>query len=378
LSRKILFLADSLVYGGAERQLTLLAKYLPRGWEPRVFTLGDGPFTAELRKAGVVVHVSPRRWRWDVLPALNLWRLIRSWRPDVVHSYGYMGTLAALLPCKWLRIPLVDGTIRRAHVQGKRGRIWLWTLRYGDRVIANSQAGLEAFHIGPARGRVVYNGFEPERLPLCISKPGARNGALPFRVVMSARMHPTKDFALFIQAARLLATGEPGFWEFVAVGDGPSRAGLVESATDLIAGKTLSLPREEMEVLPYVRQADVGVLLTVPQFHEEGCSNSIMEYMACGLPVVCSDSGGNRELVLEGVTGFIVPPQDVNALADKLIWLRTHPQEAQVMGTAARQRLLKEFTVERLVEKTLAVYAEVMPSACHVDRTQANQRKATG
>jgi glycosyltransferase involved in cell wall biosynthesis len=94
--------------------------------------------------------------------------------------------------------------------------------------------------------------------------------------------------------------------------------------------------------------------------------------MACGLPVVCSDSGGNRELVVEGVTGFIVPPQDVNGLVDKLLWLRAHPQEAHAMGTAARQRLLKEYAVEKLVEKTLAVYAELLPSAPSDTLTQAN------
>jgi glycosyltransferase involved in cell wall biosynthesis len=377
LSRKILFLADSLVYGGAERQLTLLATHLPSEWEPKVFTLGDGPFTAELRRVGVDTHVSPRRWRFDVLPALSLWRLIRSWHPDVVHSYGYMGTLAALLPCKWLRIPLVDGTIRTATVPKKRGRIWQWTLQHGNRVIANSEAGLKAFRINPARGRLVYNGFDPERLQLCTPEINAGNHAEPFRVAMAARMSPVKDYDLFIQAARLLTRGEQGAWQFLAIGDGPTRASLVEGAADLIARNVLGFPQEEMEVLPYVRHSDVGVLLTAPGVHE-GCSNSIMEYMACGLPVVCSDSGGNRELVLEGVTGFIVPPRDVNALVDKLIWLRTHPQEAQVMGAAARQRLLKEFTVEKLVENTLAVYAEVLPSASHFDRRQATRRTATG
>lgn len=315
-----------------------------------------------MRKAGDVLHLSPRRWRWDILPALSLWRLIWTWSPNIVHSYGWMGTLAALLPCKWLRIPLVDGTIRRAKVQGKRGHLWLWTLRFGDRVIANSEAGLKACHIDPTRGRVVYNGFDPERLQLCKSENGTYNLSEPFRVVMAARMHPMKDYDLFIQAARILAKNEQRAWQFLAIGDGPQRKTLVESTADLVARNVLSFLCEEMEVLPYVRQANVGVLLTAPEVHEEGCSNSIMEYMACGLPVVCSDSGGNRELVLEGVTGFIVPPKDVNALVEKLLWLRAHPQEAKVMGTAARQRLLKEYSVEKLVEKTLSVYAELLPS----------------
>jgi len=280
--------------------------------------------------------------------------------------------MAALLPCKWLRIPLVDGTIRRANVQGKRGRFWLWLLQFGDRVIANSEAGLKACRIDPQRGRVVYNGFEPERFQYCSPEPGECYAAEPYKVVMAARMHPMKDYDTFIQAARVLTSSDHHSWLFLTIGDGPQRKSLEEDAADLIARKVLSFQREEMEVLPYVRQANAGVLLTTPEVHQEGCSNSIMEYMACGLPVVCSDSGGNRELVLDGVTGFIVPPHDVNALVEKLMWLRAHPQEAQTMGAAARQRLLKEYTVEKLVEKTLSVYEELLPSSYKDHQTLAH------
>lgn len=361
---KVLILTDTLITGGAERQLSLLIKHMPPEWECRVWSMDGGPYEAELRKAGKVLYLSPRMWRWDFLPALKLWRLIWTWRPDIVHSYGRIGTLASLVPCRWLQIPFVNGTIRRAmapNVQGVLGRVWLWALQYGDRVIANSEAGLKAYDIDPSRGRVIYNGFDPERLQICGPEDDAYNWAEPFRVVMAARMHFYKDYDLFIQAARILTEYEGCAWKFLAIGDGPRYNTLVEDSADLIARNTLSFTREEMEVLPYVRQANVGVLLTESRVHQEGCSNSIMEYMACGLPVVCSDSGGNRELVLDGVTGFIVPPHDVNALVVKLQWLKTHPQEAQAMGMAGRQRLIKEYGVEKLVEKTLSVYAELLP-----------------
>ena len=138
------------------------------------------------------------------------------------------------------------------------------------------------------------------------------------------------------------------------------RAALIESAADLIEKGVMDFPDADLEVLPYVRQAQAGVLLTRPP-NQEGCSNAIMEYMACGLPVVCSSSGGTRELVVEGETGFTVPPQNVNALVAKLLWLRAHEQEAHAMGTAGRQRFLEEFTVEKLVEKTSSVYKEFLP-----------------
>lgn len=362
IGKKILFTTDSLSVGGAERQLTLLVKHLPSECQCQVWSLGDGPFAVELRRAGVPVHLSPRRWRWDVLSALSLWRVVWEWRPDIVHSYGYMGTLAARLPCRCLHIPLVDGAIRTTTELKHLGRLRRRTLEYGDRVIANSEAGLRAFQIDTARGRVVYNGFDPERLRCCTPKLG-RDLSKPFTVVMAARMHPMKDFDSFIRAARLLAKDDTCAWQFWAIGDGPRRMELMEAAHDLIRKNVLRFLGEEMEVLPRVREADVGLLLTAPGSNQEGCSNSIMEYMACGLPVVCSDSGGNRELIVDGVTGFTVPPRDVNALLEKLLWLRANPEEAQAMGVAARRRLLKEFTVDKLVDKTLSVYAELLPSA---------------
>jgi glycosyltransferase involved in cell wall biosynthesis len=359
---KVLIVTDILATGGAERQLCLLVRHLPATWDCRVWSIENGPYAAELQQAGIVLYLAPRRWRWDITPAFSLWHLIRAWRPDIIHSYGWMATMAALPLCKWIRIPLVDGTIRRASARGRRERFWLWTLRYGDRVIANSEAGLKACQIDSGRGRVIYNGFDPARLPLCITEENTDNFAAPFTVVMAARMHPVKDYDSFFQAARNLTSKEPQAWQFIAVGDGPTYNTLTESAADLTEKNVMSFIREEMEVLPFVRQANVGVLLTNPS-GQEGCSNSIMEYMACGLPLVCTDSGGNRELVLEGNTGFIVPAKDVNALVDRLQWLKDHPKEAQAMGMAGRQRLLKEYSMEKLVEKTLSVYAELLPSA---------------
>jgi hypothetical protein len=83
--KKILFATDSLAVGGAERQLTLLAKYLPPEWACRVWSLDNGPFAAELRKAGIAVHVSRPR-RWDVLPALESMALNRRGHISSIHG----------------------------------------------------------------------------------------------------------------------------------------------------------------------------------------------------------------------------------------------------------------------------------------------------
>ncbi|MCL4555099.1 MAG: glycosyltransferase [Actinobacteria bacterium] len=353
---RVLYLADGFDNGGAERQLVLLVKYLPPEWERRVWAMGDGPFAEAIRDLGVPIDTRTRSWRWDLSPSVDLWATIARWHPDVVHSWGWMCSLAALVACRALQIPFVDGTIRLGMVSPRRGRFMAWSVKLATRVIANSRAGLAAWSVDAARGRVVYNGLDPDRLPLCTRKGESVD---PFAVVMTGRMVREKDFAAFLSAARLVAESDGDGWRFLAVGDGAARQELMKSARDLIEAGVVSFPAPSVEVLDLVAESDVGVLMSHPSLHAEGCSNSIIEYMACGLPVVCSDSGGNRELVVDGDTGFIVAPGDVSALVAKLRWLRGHGDRAVRMGEAGRERILREFTVSNVVSRTVSVYDEV-------------------
>ena len=355
---KVLYLADTMSNGGAERQLALLVKYLPLQWDRRVWSLGSGPFVDVIRAGGISVEVHERHWRYDLVPILNLWHTLIRHRPAIVHSWGWVSSAAAAPLCRLLRIPWIDGSIRigwvpREHVLRAR-----FALALADRVIANSRAGLEAWGISGARGRVAYNGLDPERR---LPPSGPRPAGGSFTAVMAARMSPVKDFASFIEAARLVKaqTGERS-WRFLALGAGVSREALIEGASDLIGEGSVSFVDAGLEIFPYLQAADAGVLMTNPELGVEGCSNTLLEYMACGLPVVCSDSGGNREVVIDGKTGFVVPALDARALADRLVWLRGHPREAAEMGRAGARRLEEEFTVRNLVQKTVSVYEELV------------------
>jgi glycosyltransferase involved in cell wall biosynthesis len=116
------------------------------------------------------------------------------------------------------------------------------------------------------------------------------------------------------------------------------------------------------EVLPHVRRAAIGVLLTDARYHAEGVSNAIMEYMACGLPVVCSDSGGNRELVLDGVTGSVLGRNSPEAVAGAVRLLREDGELARSYGEGGRRRIREGFGIDALVNGTLRVYARLVPA----------------
>jgi glycosyltransferase involved in cell wall biosynthesis len=105
--------------------------------------------------------------------------------------------------------------------------------------------------------------------------------------------------------------------------------------------------------------ADVGVLLTDPAWHAEGCSNTIMEYMACGLAVVATDSGGNPELVTDGASGLLVPPRELVSLVAALRALRADPAAREAMGAAGRRRIAADFTVDAMTAGFVSLYEEL-------------------
>jgi glycosyltransferase involved in cell wall biosynthesis len=174
-------------------------------------------------------------------------------------------------------------------------------------------------------------------------------------------MSPVKDFASFLQAARIvLETNRKDSWRFLALGHGQQRGALMDSVADLVEKGVVAFPEAGLEVLPYVRDAQIGVLMTNPALGQEGCSNTILEYMACGLPVICSDSGGNREVVLDSETGYVIPPLDANSLANRIMELQDKPTLAAQMGIAGREYFSREFTVQNLVQKTISLYEELI------------------
>jgi glycosyltransferase involved in cell wall biosynthesis len=166
-------------------------------------------------------------------------------------------------------------------------------------------------------------------------------------------------------------------WTIVALGDGPDREPLMSEASDLVESGSVTFPEGGLEVIPRIASADIGVLLTDPKVHIEGCSNSIMEYMACGLPVVCTDSGGNREIVEDGVTGFVVPAYDAGAVVAAVRKLRNDPARSREMGHQGSRRLRECFTIERMVAGFVSAYESALAPRGPAGRRAAQRGPST-
>jgi glycosyltransferase involved in cell wall biosynthesis len=358
-------LVEALGVGGKERQAVELVKALVR--EPEIECLvvcvdGDDFYLTDLTQKGLSATFLSRRWRWDPTIFWGLYRIVRRFAPHVIHTNGLMSSFYGLPVARWRRAPLVNGSIRNAFVSdGFRWTLERLLLKVSDCRVANSYAGLRSrgFSAEDGVSFVVYNGFDFARLENlgCTSDDVGRNGEGERlkRVGMVAEFSRYKDQATFIRMARQLS-GERSDVVFVLVGDGPALEACRAAAAGVEAIQFLG-KRKNVESI--VRTFDIGVLCTFV----EGLPNSVMEYMALRRPVVATDGGGTRELVIDGETGFLVPPSDPEALADRVRCLLDHPEVAHRMGAAGEARLKREFSIAGMVAGTIAVYRRALADA---------------
>jgi len=338
--------------------MVLLARNLPAEWDCGVYSLGGGPYAGVLAEHSVRLHVHERSWRFDPRPGLGLWRIVARWRPDVVHSWGWMSTLLSGPACRLLRIPLIDGSIRDGMLPHRLVRVTRSARMAATVVVANSSAGLTAWGISNRRARVIYNALDPARL-------SALDGLLPGRTssppegltaVMVARMVLGKDFRTVCDAAHILR-GRGGVpWSFIFVGDGPDRNALQRYVGALDLAGTVQWVEAGLEPLTVLLASNVGILATAPGLHAEGCANALLEYMACGLPVVCTDDGGNPEVVEQGVNGYLVPARDAVAMADALAGLAADGPLRRRIGAANIEAVSRRFSLDRMVGEYTTLY----------------------
>ena len=353
---RILFTIDSLALGGTQRQLCLLLKYLDPEWESRLISLENGPYLEVLHNQGYKVDLFERRYKYDLTPAIKMWRLIWEYKPSIVHSWGGLSSIF-IAPVPIISdIKLID-CIRNAVYPVRHGLRFQITNLIADRVISNSEAGLKVHKIPSHKGRVIYNGIDPDRFEsINHSKMPSDD---PTTIVMAARMSSAKDYFTFIDAARNLSKNDKSGWRFIALGSGDLRRKLIKYAGDLISDGIIEFPEVGLDIIPYLNISDIGVLLTSTN-HQEGLSNSIMEYMACELPVICSDSGGNREIVKDNETGYIITPGSLDDLIEKLLILKDNPLLARRMGRMGKKRVYSMCSINQMVNNHIEEYQELL------------------
>lgn len=368
----ILFLIRSLEAGGAERQLVTAARALHQcGHRVAVAVFyGGGRLQSGLSEAGIPVHDLAKGGRWSLGFLVRLIRLIRTSRPDVLHSYLVVSNLiAVLLKPLFPRLPVVWG-IRASAVDFSRfGRLAALTFQaerrlsfLPDLIIYNSEAG-RAHHQGlgyPAgRGVVIPNGIDTTAFTPCPERGAALRQVWGIAadtplIGLAARIDPLKGHDTFLRAAALLRQNRPDA-RFVCIGGGDeSLAGRLRAQADRLGLKQAVIWVGHHGDMPAAYSAlDVACLASVT----EGFPNVVAEAMACGIPCAVTDVGEAAEVV--GDTGRVVPPGDAEALAAAWDALLAAPDRAAA-ANAARHRIDSLYNTAALAKRMAAALAPLV------------------
>lgn len=356
-------LIPTLVQSGAEKQLVLLATGLPREvFDVRVTCLtAGGPYEESLRAANIPVTILGKRFQFDPFAFLQLRRHLRARQPDILHTWLFAAN-------SYGRLALPRGASTRVIVSERCVDSWKsWQLRVDrqlvgrtDCLVGNSRAVVDFYRpLGypDAKLRVIPNGVEVPQPPTQSREAFLRELKLPAdaQVVMAVgRLAPQKRVADLIWSAQLLRQADPRAY-LVIIGDGPLRSSLEQYAREVEVTLHVRFLGHRPDAASLLHHADLVWLGS--EF--EGMSNSLMEAMACGRPIVATTIPPNQELIQHGVHGYLVNVGDSAGFAQFSLKLMHDPDLANRFGNAARLKVDTELSVSRMVERHIALYREI-------------------
>jgi glycosyltransferase involved in cell wall biosynthesis len=346
--------------GGAFRHVADLSRALTeRGYEVAVC----GPH----RHAALEVPVLPLEMARAIVPrsdaraALGFARIIRDFRPDIVHAHGNKaGVVARLAHLASPGTPVIyspHGYAFAGHFPSREQGLYrileslVAPLATEVLCVCEAEARLARETGINSRIRVVHNGITP-------IEPGpaasAGNGSGP-RICATSGLRPGKGLDALLEAMVEIVEAVPGT-RLALAGGGPERAYLDAVATCNGVGEAVEWLGNLDDVVPLLAASDIFVN---PSW-SESFPYSVLEAMAVGSAIVATDVGGVSEAIEDEVTGILVPPRDRVALAGALIGLLEAPDRARELGRRAQGRQRDAFTLERMVAGTVAVYDEVL------------------
>jgi glycosyltransferase involved in cell wall biosynthesis len=353
---RVMFLVTSLPVGGAETLLAELVRRMdPSSFLPEICCLKElGPLGEEL-SAEIPVHHGLLRHKYDLRVWPRLVRLLRERRTDAVVTVGagdkmFWGRLAA----KRVGTPVILSALHSTGWPDGVGRLnrLLTPLTDGFIAVADSHGAhmLEREGFPAAKVFVIPNGVDTLRFSPVPDAASVREeiGVGPADPVVSivAALRPEKNHELFLEMAARVLLQMPRA-KFLVIGDGPRREPLEQRAQELGIAESVRFLGTRSDIPRLLSTSDLFVLTS----HNEANPVSILEAMSMAKPVVATNVGSIREVVANGVTGYLVNPGDVAALADRVVELLDDPLRSVEMGSAARDVVSERWSVDAMVRR---------------------------
>jgi glycosyltransferase involved in cell wall biosynthesis len=362
---RLLLIIPTLVRGGAEKQLALLARRLPRDeFDVHVAVLThSGPLEASLRESGVSVTVIGKRWKFDPLSYLRLRRHIQALKPDIVHTWLFAANAYGRQAANSAGVKHIVAGERCVDPWKSGWQLAIDRMLTGrtEKIVTNS-SGVKDFYVSrglPADKFVII----PNGVDVGAPTPATSRGTLlaelglpPDARLVGAvgRLWPQKRLKDLIWAADLLKVTRDGA-HLLIIGDGPQRPRLERYRDQIEIRDCVHFLGERDDVPRIVPHFDVLWLGS----EYEGQSNAIMEAMAASVPVIATDIPGNRDLVANDVTGYLVPVGDRFEFCRRTERLLSDNELRSRFGLAGRERIECEFTVEQMVERHAELYRQL-------------------
>lgn len=370
--RHVVSLADGLDYSRFELEFGCLRR--------------SGEFLTQLEARGLQVREYAVRRLYGartLAQQLRFAQHLRRQRIQIMHSYNFYPNVFAIPAARLARTPVVVASIRDtgAHLTKRQRKVQRVACRLADHILVNAEAvrqWLTAEGYDPRRISVIRNGLDLSRFTPGEDGSLRRELGIPEGapiVAMLSRLSRMKGVEDFLDAAATVASRVENA-HFLVIGDNINPDGsayrreLEARAARLDLASRVTFTGFRLDVPRLLSAVAVSVLPSL----SEGLSNTILESMAAGAPVVATRVGGSAEALEHGVDGLLVPPRDPAALSRAIMWMLEHPEEARAFGRRARARVAEEFSLARMIRETECLYARLLESPA---RRKAVARIAT-
>lgn len=358
----ILFYTDTPGYGGAERQMELLAKYLKKfGFTVHLACGEYSQLTdrkTELLSVYETVHVLPAIHKHDPRHYFSLNKLLRNGRYKAVHLHLWNPGACryAFFAVKRHRLPVIVTEHDFFELNGLKLKLKRKCQRRTDRMIAINMDNIDTVssrvqHL-KSRIHLVHNGIDIDNYIDNMDTVSSPVQHEKVRLISVAELHPRKGQKTLIQAFQRLKKRYPKL-QLQLVGRGPYEAELKKLAQNEPDIHFLGW-RDDIPKL--LKDSDLFILPS----EREAFGLVVLEAMAAGVAVIATETAGARETVLDGKTGLLVPPSNPEMMAKAIETLILNPAQKRDLERAALERVKKEFTAERMAEKTAEVYRKAL------------------
>lgn len=367
---KILFCIDSLKSGGKERRLSQLVRGIKQTTDIdfEIALMCDIVQYKYVFDLNINIHYLLRKSKKDPALFLKFYSLCREYKPDIVHCWDSMTAVYLVPACKLLKIRLVNGMVIDSPVrQNILNKYWFRakvTFPFSDIIVGNSNAGIKAYHAPAYKSVCIYNGIDLTRFDN-LKDPGRMKNEISaklsddsFIVGMVAIFAERKDYTTLIKTAiKCIAINSK--IRFILVGDGPDFEKIKNMVPSSMSDEIIFLGRR-FDVESIENIFDAGVLLTNARVHGEGISNSILEYMALGKPVIATRGGGTDEVLIDKHNGFLIEPGDKVQLTEIINRLANDKILCEELGRNGKQMIKEKFDNQIMTGEYIKLYNELI------------------